>query len=50
MYMFVNENHRDSKKVKYTTDNYEKAVIFGIVSYKKLNDKNYRSRKGKRIA
>ena len=28
-----------SKKVKYTTDNYEKAVIFGIVSYKKLNDK-----------
>ena len=35
----VNENHRGSKKVKYTTDNYEKAVIFGIVSYKKLNDK-----------
>ena len=35
----VNENHRGSRKVKYTTNNYEKAVIFGIVSYKKLNDK-----------
>lgn len=35
----INENHRSSRKVKCKTNDYEKAVIFGVVSYKKLNDK-----------
>ena len=34
----VYENHRDNKILKVETDDYEKAIIWGIVAFKKLND------------